>query len=571
MNWFRNAKMAYKLGSLLLLAFIILLAVSINGYLFQNALHTDMNTMYTDQLRPIEFASEARTYVRTMNGAVLELMLTTDPAKNQELKQLIDDRSTKTKENLDTLEQCNLDSKTRQILQKVAMSGNQYNDGRDKVVALALQNKNAEAYALYTSQVSADANALADNLRELSQYLAKSASEINSNNETRFNTIGIITIFINLAGFLVLGICGYFIAKAITHPLGLMVAMCKDLASGDFRDKPRKLLSRDELGQLADALVNMRTSLRTLMKQINDSSEQVASSSEELTASAEQSAQAANQVAGSITEVAQSMDNQLAAANNTTSVIQDMSAGIQQIAANANEVADQSALAVDKATAGNQAADKAINQMSQVEKAVTASAEVVTKLGERSKEIGQIVETISGIASQTNLLALNAAIEAARAGEQGRGFAVVAEEVRKLAEQSENATKQISELIGEIQTDTNKAVVAMNKGTDEVKTGTGIVSEAGQTFKEIIAMTTQVSEQIQSISASIENAAANSQKIETAIKAMDTLSRNNANQTLQVSAATQEQVASVEEIKKASQSLVETADKLQGAITKFSI
>ncbi|MBP2650815.1 MAG: methyl-accepting chemotaxis sensory transducer [Firmicutes bacterium] len=571
MNWFRNAKMAYKLGSLLLLAFIILLAVSINGYLFQNALHTDMNTMYTDQLRPIEFASEARTYVRTMNGAVLELMLTTDPAKNQELKQLIDDRSTKTKENLDTLEQCNLDSKTRQILQKVAMSGNQYNDGRDKVVALALQNKNAEAYALYTSQVSADANALADNLRELSQYLAKSASEINSNNETRFNTIGIITIFINLAGFLVLGICGYFIAKAITHPLGLMVAMCKDLASGDFRDKPRKLLSRDELGQLADALVNMRTSLRTLMKQINDSSEQVASSSEELTASAEQSAQAANQVAGSITEVAQSMDNQLAAANNTTSVIQDMSAGIQQIAANANEVADQSALAVDKATAGNQAADKAINQMSQVEKAVTASAEVVTKLGERSKEIGQIVETISGIASQTNLLALNAAIEAARAGEQGRGFAVVAEEVRKLAEQSQGATEQIASLIGEIQNDTVKAVAAMGEGTQEVKLGAEIVTVSGKAFNEIATLINQVSHQIKEISTAIENMAANSQQIVGAVNQIDELSKKASGETQTISAATEEQSASMQEIASASQSLASLSMDLKEAVSKFKL
>jgi len=122
---------------------------------------------------------------------------------------------------------------------------------------------------------------------------------------------------------------------------------------------------------------------------------------------------------------------------------------------------------VDRANDGGQTIELAIAQMGKIETTVNSSAQVVSKLGERSKEIGQIVATISGIAGQTNLLALNAAIEAARAGEQARGFTVVAEEVRKLAEQSQEATKKIAVLIGEIQGDTDNAVVAMNNGTRE--------------------------------------------------------------------------------------------------------
>lgn len=146
-------------------------------------------------------------------------------------------------------------------------------------------------------------------------------------------------------------------------------------------------------------------------------------------------------------------------------------------------------------------------------------------MGERSKEIGQIVDTISGIAGQTNLLALNAAIEAARAGEQGRGFAVVAEEVRKLAEQSQEAAKKIAELIGEIQGDTDKAVIAMNEGTREVKTGAEVVNVAGAAFREIAEMVTQVSGQVKEISAALQQMASGSRQVASSVKKIDELSR----------------------------------------------
>jgi methyl-accepting chemotaxis protein len=210
-------------------------------------------------------------------------------------------------------------------------------------------------------------------------------------------------------------------------------------------------------------------------------------------------------------------------------------------------------------------------QMDTIERTVANSAEAVTKLGERSLKIGQIVETISGIAGQTNLLALNAAIEAARAGEQGRGFAVVAEEVRKLAEQSQEATKQIAELIIEVQTETDKAVVAMNDGTREVKIGGEVVDTAGQAFQEIVGLVEGVSGQFKCISSAMQQMADESQQIVGAVYDIDKISKAAAEHTQMVSATTEEQAASMEEIAAASQSLVRMSEKLQNTIAKFKL
>ncbi|MCE5287154.1 MAG: methyl-accepting chemotaxis protein [Pelosinus sp.] len=380
-----------------------------------------------------------------------------------------------------------------------------------------------------------------------------------------------IIFFIIIIAVIVASVSGYYAAKKITKPLQVMVNICKELADGDFRDKPRQIDRKDEIGQLADALVNMRGSLRTAFKQVNESAEQVAASSEELTASAEQSAQAVTQVAGSISDVAHGAQQQLKAVDETSAVVQQMSAGIQQAAASSNQVAEHSAKAAGKANEGNASVEKAVNQMVYIEQTVNNSAQIVANLGERSKEIGQIVDTISGIAGQTNLLALNAAIEAARAGEQGRGFAVVADEVRKLAEQSQEAAKQIATLISEIQCDTDKAVVAMDEGTREVKVGTEVVTTAGKTFEEIAALVTNVSEQVKEISAAMQQMAGGSQLIVAAVQTIDNLSKTAVGEAQTVSAATEEQSASMEEIASSSQSLAKLAQDLQTAVSHFRV
>ncbi|SDF16311.1 methyl-accepting chemotaxis protein [Sporomusa acidovorans] len=387
----------------------------------------------------------------------------------------------------------------------------------------------------------------------------------------RLNSLLLVFFLLTLLSLIISVFITYKMTLRIVKPIDVIRQIAEKVAGGDLRLGKLNIISQDELGQLAGSFEKMTTNMVALIRKIQAGAEQVAASSEELTANAEQSAQAVSQVAGAISDVANGAEEQLKATDKTSSVIGQLSAGVQQVAASSNQVAEQSVQAADKAKEGSAAVEKAVSQMLHIEQTVNNSAAVVTKLGEGSKEIGQIVNAIAGIAGQTNLLALNAAIEAARAGEQGKGFAVVAEEVRKLAEQSQAATKQIAALINDIKKDTDKAVLAMGEGTREVKVGTEVVTMAGHTFKEIATLVTQVAEQVKSISAAIRQMANSTQQIVEAVGEIDDYSKTAVGQAQTVSAATEEQSAAMEEIASSSQNLANLAQDLQTAVSQFRV
>ncbi len=382
-------------------------------------------------------------------------------------------------------------------------------------------------------------------------------------------SVAIIAVLIAFA-VLLAGLASVWVAKGVARPLGTLAVAADAMAGGNLVS-PIRAGGVREIDALAASMEKMRLGLREIVGTISRDAERVAASSQELTATSEKSSQAASQIDASITEVAAGTAAQLSAAKDAAAAVAQLSKGIQQTAVQAGQVAGQSAQVTDKAREGGAAVNKAVAQMTKIEQTVDVSAAVVAELGKRSQEIGQIVGTIAGIAGQTNLLALNAAIEAARAGEQGRGFAVVAEEVRKLAEQSEDAAKQIAVLIGETQKDTDKAIVAMNEGTREVRLGTEVVDNAGQTFREIAELITDVSTKLNEISAAIRTMADGSERIVGAMAQIDEASNRAAEETHTVSVTTAEQTAAMEEIAAASQSLAQLARELQEGVSRFRV
>lgn len=571
MNFFYNLKVSLKLGILVLIAFLSLSSIGFIGYYYVGKTNDSLNLMYTDRLLPVKDINQIATGITKANTVVMQLMLTTDVTRNEQLSKELADIGKESNGLYKELESMHLDPKGKALLDKLQASRVIYRDTRAQVIELAMQNKNAEAYALYMAKVDGLAKNYIDNCDALSDHYTALSEQMERDAAAEGASVKRTLFGLVLFQLILLGVVSWFIVRTITRPLQSMVTICHELASGDFLDKPRRIMQQDEFGKVGDAMADMRGKLRAALRKVSESAEQVAASSEELTAGAEQSALASTQVAESIGGVAQGAEKQLSAVDEASAVVEQMSAGMQQVAASSNQVALHSANAAEKAKEGDLSVSKAIEQMSKIEKTVSNSAQVVAKLGERSQEIGQIVDAIAGIAGQTNLLALNAAIEAARAGEQGRGFAVVAEEVRKLAEQSQDAAKQIAALIGDIQTDTDAAVVAMGEGTSEVKVGTEVVTAAGVTFNEIAGLVSTVSEQVKEISVAIQQMAGGSQQIVNSMQTVNALSKEAVSEAQTVSAATEEQSASMEEIASSSQNLARLAESLQDTVHKFHI
>lgn len=370
---------------------------------------------------------------------------------------------------------------------------------------------------------------------------------------------------------IILSVIIIWITMKITKSLNVMMEQSREMAEGNFCDEPQTITSRDEIGKLAESFQEMKQKLRTLISSVNKSAEQLAASSEELTANADQSAQAAEQIADSIASVAYGADHQMKSVEQAVEAVDRMTNDIDNLTGNASVIVDKALYTAERTKSGKEIVSKVISQMASIEQSVTTSSKLVGSLGERSKEIGHIVDTISSIAEQTNLLALNAAIEAARAGDNGKGFAVVAEEVRKLAEQSHSEAKQISELIERIQSDTGNVVLSMSEEKKEVALGSNVVQEAQIIFGEIDNMISEINtmaEKIQQITVQISDG---SKEINTEIQGIDKVSKNTAGETQTISAATEEQAASMEEMSSSSQLLANLAQELSNAISKFKV
>ncbi|WP_417281891.1 methyl-accepting chemotaxis protein [Bacillus salitolerans] len=363
----------------------------------------------------------------------------------------------------------------------------------------------------------------------------------------------------------------FLFVRNINRPMTALQDGLSRVSNGDLTVEAIDVKNKDEFGELVHSFNSMVTNLNDLLKQVVTTSEQVAASSEQLSANADETSKASEQIAFSIQEVSGGAETQLTQVESTIKLVNHISNDLHSISERVDEVSNSSGKSSEHSAKGDEVVTQAIHQMEIIDKNTAETGQVIQLLNEKALEIEQILSLINGIAEQTNLLALNAAIEAARAGEHGKGFAVVADEVRKLAEQSSQSTKQINDIIRNIQENTNRAVSSMKEGENAVKKGKELVNEAGGSFKVISSAVGDVSSQILNVSNSIKQINTSAQSLVDYMDTMNEVTEKTSRFTSEVAAATEEQSASMEEVSAATRVLANMAQTLHDVAGKFKM
>ena len=327
----------------------------------------------------------------------------------------------------------------------------------------------------------------------------------------------------------------------------------------------------DEIGDMALALIEMKKSLKGVVNQVQNSADTLAAASEELNSTVEEQQRTSQVIANTVSEVASGSAQNTNNITEISAVIEEVTAGAEQMNATAAEVNNSTNKAVTDANHGMNLIRKVVSQNETIEKSMHEITDVSSSLVKGSTQIQEIVTVIKNIADQTNLLALNAAIEAARAGEAGRGFAVVAEEVRKLAEQSADASGHIGEIIQKMTTDIDFSVNVVNKANTEVTAGKANAIDTSKGFEAIVDKLGQVQSGIEQISHAVEETAKGMQAVVNNVQNISAVAQETSASTQTVAAAAEEQTASLHEVSSSAEALAKMATDLNEIIRKFKV
>ena len=438
----------------------------------------------------------------------------------------------------------------------------------EKAIALVEAGDTPAASAYMRDEMGKDYMALNTNTDELAQLeLEEAQDKVNTSGEIYSSARTTTFVVLAIIALITIGI-GYYFYRLIGGFLSEFLDVSQRVYHGDMTinldyDTP------DEFGKIAHSYNDTLGKIRNITAKIQGIANELTDSAETMSTGVNESAQVVTSIADSINGIAELSVSQNKNVERASSALNNIISGVNDVAELAKQTASHASQVGTTVNQGIEGINVISEHMDRVEAMVSTSADQVDTLGHRSEEIGQIVETIVNISGQTNLLALNAAIEAARAGEHGRGFAVVAEEIRKLAEDSQEAAQHIAELIGTIQAETKKAVDAMHHGNEGVRQGSEVVKEAMAEFSQVTDMVDSMVDQMARVARHIEEVSVQSDHVIESATCVSQDSDKIAGETQQVSAASEEQSATMQELANENGKLADMAQRLQEQLKIF--
>ncbi|RST75273.1 methyl-accepting chemotaxis protein [Siminovitchia acidinfaciens] len=528
LSWFYNLKTANKLIGAFVFVAILQICVGLFALSNMGKLNNGVNSMYTDRLQPIQNMTEVRGGFLNLRVILREMYIRKSVKERDNLIESTKTVRTEIAEYIEAYKKGDLSNGQEKLLESFAPVWDEYNKSFEESYQLIKSGKDEEYLQFMDGDWLVQANELNSIINELINLETAEAENAIKDAEDMYTVSQIIMISVIVFTFILCVAFGLFISRIIARPLSRVTDLVEKVADGDLTETA-DIYTKDEVGVLAQSVNTMVLNLRATVQNIQSAAENLSASSEQVSASTE--------------EIASASSNQANAAQTMNELFRELSDAINAVAQNTEIAAELANKTIQIAQDG----EKVV--LSSVDGANVVS-EQISRLEEDSNRIGEIIEVIDDIADQTNLLALNAAIEAARAGEQGRGFAVVADEVRKLAERSGEATKQITTIIKGMQENTALSVKSVQEGLV-------FTQQSGEAFENIIHMVNDTGNKVTEIAGASEEQAAQSEEVLTFIES--------------ISAATEEATASSEETASTAHTLTDLAEELNASVAAFKI
>jgi methyl-accepting chemotaxis protein len=620
-----------------LIVIVLLVAIAVVSFMNMNSINNGTTAVYEDGMIPVTQLSAIDTDMKQIRGDVYKYFLS--PSERQTLSQSIsagrkevDAQIQAYDDTIVRIAKTNGDSQlntSRQTeLSKIVSNWKVYQSEVEKIMAAIDAGKDTEAVQMMAAGtvVTNARMSIVASCNTLAELETKNVESIRAVGQRTFTSSTIIIIALSIFAIAAALLIAIILTRGITAPINKVKKALQKMANADLTESV-VINSSDETGAMAKAYNETQKYLNALVSQLKESAVQLSSASDQLAVAAKQSSDSTQQVATSSQQMAKGAQDQSNNAQETSksisqlsAAINDMAAGaseqaagvqkavssitsvantMSQVASNANQAAKGAKLAAESAQNGAINSKQTLAGMEKIKYSAEEVAKKIVELGARSTEIGKIVDVIDDIAAQTNLLALNAAIEAARAGDQGRGFAVVSDEVRKLAERTATATKEIAELISSVQKGVNQANEVMAVGSAAVSEGFEMVVKSGQSLEQILKAASEVNSQVEQISANsqqvnsatndlvkiidgvgkvteqntaaTEEMSASATEVSKSVETVAGIAEENSAATEQVSASAQEMSAQVEEIVASAQTLKEMAATLEQSVAMFKV
>ncbi|MEA4846275.1 MAG: methyl-accepting chemotaxis protein [Clostridiaceae bacterium] len=567
----RSGIIKLTIGKKISLGFIMVIVIFSLSTLYTYNTIKDLNEGYKKLINEI---TESVMLAEGMKADTLE--------KVQYLSQFI---ITGDKKNFDSISEVNISfnekeykleklldtDESKNALKELSENNYEYNNLVEEIKALLENKEDGKVMELMSgkgTQIVEDISMSADTIVRLAEVsLDKGTEEQLGKGEAIIANL----LFLTAVTIIISILLSFYISGVVSKPVAKLSAVAEKVAEGNLTGEGIHIRNKDEIGDLAQSFNKMLSNLKSVVDKTMQSSYEVAASSKELMAGSETASSASEQILSSVQNASGGIQNQKFSIDSISSAMEETSAEIQQIAANMQQVSSNAQGLNELSDRGYKALGAVIEQMEKISTSSKESVNAVKSLETMSQKVQTIISMITDVSSQTNLLALNAAIEAARAGEQGRGFSVVAEEVRKLAEQSGSAAKEISDTIKAMNGQIESIVSIIEDEALKVNTGTEVVSQANSSFEEISKGVGSILSQVQEISSATQQITSGIEQVVAATGEIMEAAANNSASMEEVSLAIEEQTASMEKISDKASALAELAAELEATVSVFKV